>query len=127
MYPNTNEQPSQGLRSKSKSLNTDLCVFCQQQSTEKARLSVYFPFSKKILHAAQKDNALNCRLDCVHDLVAGDVRYHLMLCQVHTKKSDSDPDQMKQPNPRVFCLERVAQGISIGIIRGEIYNLQRTN
>ena len=114
----TNEQPSQGLQSKSKHLNTDLCVFCQQQSRE-----VSLPFSKKLLQAAQKDNALTCRLTCVNDLVAGDVRYHLKCYVKFTRKSGSDPDPMKQPNYTALCLERVAHETSIGITRGEIYNL----
>ena len=61
----THEQLSQGLRSKSKPLNSYLCVFCQQQSRENTRLAASLPFSKKLLQAALKDNTLSCRLACV--------------------------------------------------------------
>ena len=79
-----NEQPSQGLRSKSKPLNTELCVFCQ--TTVKRKV----PFSKKLIHATQKDNVLSCRLASMNDLVAGNVRYHFK-CYVKWPNETIEP------------------------------------
>lgn len=111
------------LRSQTKAMNTDLCVFCQQTSSAKTRLVASMVVSEKLLHAAKTDPVLRRRLACVNDLVAGDIRYHLKCYVGFTRKVDSEPDRPIVPNHREMCLQTVAHEISIGSTKGEIYNL----
>ena len=101
----TNEHPSQGLRSKFGPLNTDLCVFCQQQSRARTRLVASLSFFIKATTSCLKGQCIECRLACVNDLVAGDVCYHLKCYVKFIRKSDSDPYPMKQPNHKALCLK----------------------
>ena len=94
--------------------------FCQQQSADKTRFVASFPVSNKLLHDAKFDPVLRQRLECVNDLVAGDVRYHLK-CYVKFTRSAACKDDLNNPvDERYVCMERVAHELSIGIRNGDI-------
>ena len=60
------------LRSEVTSMNTDLCIFCQEHSSKRTYLVATFEVSDKILRGAQADYVMRCRLAGISDLVAAD-------------------------------------------------------
>lgn len=60
------------------------CVssFQEEQTGKKLRNVATFEASQKILHLAQQDTTLRCRLAGVNDLIASEGNYHL-----HTKRA----------------------------------------
>lgn len=110
------------LRSKVTSMNTDLCIFCQEPSSKKTYLVATFDVSDKILQGAQADCVMRCRLAGISDLVAADARYHLQ-CYVQFKRKVSNPSSSSAQTPRDVCFEKVASEVSTGLVEGDIYTL----
>ena len=66
-------------------LNTDLCIFCQDDTGKSTHLVMTKLISDNILSLAQHDSVMRVRLAGICDLIAADARYHLM-CYVQFKR-----------------------------------------
>lgn len=116
------ERSRPSLRSEITSMNTDLCIFCQEKSSKKTFLVATFEVSDRIIKGAQTDYVMRCRLAGISDLVAADARYHLQ-CYVQFNRKVSNSSSSTAQTPRDICMEKVAAEVSVGIARGDIYTL----
>ena len=70
---------SSAFRSKTSSIEWELCIFCQDGSTFKKQILfsvTTFKMSQQILEGAKCDHDLSLRVSGVNDLITAEGKYH---------------------------------------------------
>ena len=91
----------------------------------KTRVVATRKVSDRVINAAKHDCIMMCRLAGVTDVVVADARYHLK-CYIQiqfTKIADCEKKTRKSSDPKDMCMHKVAHEVSIGVTKGEIYNV----
>ena len=110
------------LRSECSTMDTSLCIFCQDKTNKRTYLVATLEVSGRILEAAKNDHVMRRRLAGVNDLVAADAKYHLQ-CYVQFNRKSFKSDRNTAQTVRDVCFEVIASEVSTGLARGDVYTL----